>query len=282
MTPAPAQASARSPFAGCAILIAALLVMVFLIVFSTWTLFRQFNEIARFTAEKQQLVAVTPLEGNETAINALAEKVEVFRQQLAGENEAALTLTPDEINLAIALWEPFRDLRGTFRVESIKDDALHIAISFPLNGKPRIAREGEQGWMVSDPRYLQATMIAEPAVSQREVILRIRDLVVPGATVPREFTEQMSPYRVTERYLVDPVLGPAMAQLTKVEIRDGTLQLIRIPGQKAEGTIDNPTVDAGRNKLFTFLGFAASLFLVIAGLIVFVGLRARAKSGNPQ
>ena len=44
--------SARSPFAGCAILIAALAVMVFLIGFSVLTLFRQFNEIAKFTDTK--------------------------------------------------------------------------------------------------------------------------------------------------------------------------------------------------------------------------------------
>ena len=62
---APTDASARSPFAGCAILIAALLVMVFLIVFSTLTLFRQFNEIAKFTGEKPVPVEVSSLENQE-------------------------------------------------------------------------------------------------------------------------------------------------------------------------------------------------------------------------
>lgn len=278
MTPAPAQASGRSPFAGCTILIAALLVVVFLIVFSTWTLFRQFNEIARFTEEKQKLVPVASLEGQEARINKLAEKIEVFRQSLAGDQRAELSLTPEEINLAIALWEPFRELRGTFQVLAVQDGKLHIAISFPLNGRPRLTRDGEDGFMVADPRYLQATMIAEPAMSQREIILRIHDLVVPGAQVPREFIEQMSPYRITERYLTDPVLGPAMGKLTRVETRDGAIHLMRVPGEMVEGTIDNQTVDSGRNKLFTFLGIAASLFLMIAGLIVFLGLRARAKS----
>jgi hypothetical protein len=262
------------------ILIAALLVMLFLIVFSTWTLFRQFNEIAKFTGEKQEMVPVAPLEGREGEINALAEKVEIFRQRLAEEKEAELSLTPEEMNLAIAVWEPFRELRGTFHVLSVEDGKLHIAISFPLNGKPRLAREGEEGWMVSDPRYLQATMIAEPAMSQREVVLRIQDLVVPGAEVPREFIEQMSPYRITERYLLDPDIGPPMAKLSRVEVRDGAVWLIRVPGQVVEGSIDDDAVDAARNKLFTVLGVAASLFLVVAGIIVFVGLRARSHGGG--
>jgi hypothetical protein len=262
------------------ILIAALLVMVFLIVFSTWTLFRQFNEIAKFTSEKQEFVSVASLEDREGAINALSEKVEVFRQGLAGEGEANLSLTPGEMNLAIALWEPFRELRGTFHVLSAEDGKLHVAISFPLNGKPRMARDGEEGWMVSDPRYLQATMIAEPAMSQREIVLRLHDLLVPGAEVPREFIEQMSPYRITERYLSDPVLGPAMAKLTRVEIRDGAVWFARVPGQVVKGTIDDQTVDASRNRLFTVLGIAASLFLVVAGIIVFVGLRSRSRGSG--
>ena len=84
------DASARSPFAGCAILIAALAVMVFLIGFSVVTLFRQFNEIAKFTAEKPVPVEVSPLENQEAGLNNLAERVEAFRQQLGGVHRGAL------------------------------------------------------------------------------------------------------------------------------------------------------------------------------------------------
>jgi hypothetical protein len=280
MSSAPAQSSGRSPFAGCVIFIAAFLVMVFLVVFSTWTLFRQFNEIAKFTSGEQEMVPVVSVEGREREINALSEKVEVFRQRLAEHENAEMSLTPEEVNLAIALWEPFRELRGTFQVLKAEEGKLHIGISFPLNGKPRLARDGEEGWMVSDPRYLQATMIAEPVMSQREVVLRLHDLVVPGAEVPRQFIEQMSPYRITERYQADPDIGPLMAKLSRVEVRDGALSLIRVPGEGVKGSIDDEAVDAGRNKLFTVLGVAASLFLIVAGIIIFVGFRARSNGGR--
>lgn len=278
MSEAKTQATGRSPLSGCAILITALCVVVFLVVFSTWTLFRQFDEIAKFTKETRKPVAQVPLEGMETGINALSEKVEVFRQALADDAAAELKLTPEEINLAIAMWRPFEELRGAFHVESADEGVLRIAISFPLNGKPRMARDGEDGWMVADPRYLEAVMVAEPAVTQREVVLRIKDLIVPGAEVPSEFIEQMSPYRITERYLADPVIGPAMAKLTKVEVKDGALWLVRVPGQAVEGAIDDEAVDSSRDRLLAFLGIAASLFLVVAGLIVFLGLRARSRN----
>jgi len=271
------DSSARSPFAGCAILIAAVLVMVFLIGFSIITLFRQFNEIAKFTSEKPVALEISPLENQEPALNALAERIETFRQQLAGDGEATLALTPAELNLAIAAYEPLKDLRGTFRVLSAEGDALRIAISFPLNGKPRLARDGETGWITSDPRFLIGTLVARPAVLKREIVLLLDDLEAPGSTVPKEFIGQMSPYRITERYLTHPDLGPAMAKLTRAEIADGRLVLSRKPGETPSDAITEAQVDRAGSRFFTILGVAASVFLVIAGTIVFLGLRAKAR-----
>jgi hypothetical protein len=273
--PAP-DASARSPFAGCAILIAALLVMVFLIVFSTLTLFRQFNEIAKFTGEKPQPVELSSLEGREPVLNAFAERIESFRQQLDGDKTATLELSPDEMNLAIAAYDAFKDLRGTFRVAGVEGDALRIDVSFPLNGKPRLARDGEGGWIASDNRYLNATLVARPVLLKHEVVLKLDDIEVPGATVPKEFIEQMSPYRITERYVTDPLLGPAMAKLTRVGVADGKVVLTRIPGESPADEISADEVDHASKRFFVILGAAACVFLLFAGTVVFLGLRGKA------
>ncbi len=270
--------SARSPFAGCAILIAALAVMVFLIGFSVLTLFRQFNEIAKFTGGKPVAIEVTSLENQEARLNHLAERVEVFRQQLADDSEASLDLTADELNLAIAAYEAFKELRGTFRVVSTDGETLRIAISFPLNGKPRFARKDEPGWIASDSRYLNGTMVARPTLLKHEIVLSLDAIEVPAAKVPREFIDQMSPYRITERYLADKVLGPAMAKLTRVEISGGKVVLTRKPGEHPVGMITDAQVDAGSSKLFTSLGIAAACFITFAGIIVFIGIRAKARN----
>lgn len=269
------QASARSPFAGCTILIAALLVMVFLVVFSVFTLFRQFAEIEKFTTDKPQTLEISKLEDQEAALNQLAEKLETLRQQLADGDEVSIDLTPDEMNLAIAAYEPLKELRGTFRVLAADGESLRIAISFPLNGKPRFARDGEPGWMTSDSRYLIGTLVARPALSKREIILRIDEIEVPGAKVPREFIGQMSPYRISERYLTHPVIGPAMAALTRIGVEDGKLRLVRIPGENPADIITDEQVDSAGARFFKILGIAASLFLVFAGVIIFLGLRAK-------
>lgn len=280
MIPKPSiDASARSPFAGCAILIAAVLVMVFLVVFSTLTLFRQFNEIAKFTGEKPAAVAVTGLDDQEPALNAFAERLEAFRQQLDGDGEATLALTPGEMNLAIAAYERFKELRGTFRIAGIEGETLRIDISFPLNGKPRLARQGEGGWLTSDSRYLNGVLVARPVLLKHEVVLKLDDIVVPGSEVPREFIEQMSPYRIAERYLTDPVLGPVMAKLSRVEIADGKVLLSRIPGEVPADEISKEQVDHASNRFFIVLGLAACVFLLFAGVVVLLGLRGKADRG---
>lgn len=269
--------SARSPFAGCAIFIAAVAVMVFLIGFSVLTLFRQFNEIARFTDDKPVPVEISSLDKREPQLNELAERVEKFRQDLTCESPASLALSADDINLAIASQEAFKELRGTFRVTSIADETLRIAISFPLNGRPRLAKEGEPGWIASDNRFLNATLVARPVLASKEVVLAIDTIEVPGKTVARGFIEQMSPYRVTERYMAEHEIGKVMARLTRVKIEGDRVVISRIPGEIAAATITDAQVDSGASRFFKTLGIAACAFLAFAAVVILLGVRAKAR-----
>ena len=280
--PNTAADSGRSPFAGCFIFIVAGLVMVFLITFSTYVLFRQYAEIEKFTDDTPALRPIPAIESHEREALSLAQSLEAFRQQLDGDQPATLRLTPDEINLAIAAYEPLAELRGTFEVVAIHDNHLEIAISFPLNGKPRLTRGDEDGWITSDSRHLNATIQARPALLQHELILEILEIVpTSGAEVPREFIELMSPYRITERYLDHPVIGPAMAALTRVGIKDGALAITREPGVDPIDFISDEEVDSGARRFFLFFGIGASLFLVFATAVIFFGLRNAKKTGNP-
>ncbi len=262
--------SARSPFAGCTILIAAVVVMVFLVGFSVWNLFRLDKELAKFTSPQAVPVPVAKLDGNEAALNDLKARIELFRSDLGAEpaRECRLALGADDLNACIAAFDAFKDLRRTLHVQAIKDDHLLIDISFPLNARP----------FSGESRFLNATMEAVPELLQGEVILRVRDLRVPGgATVPKEFLGQFSPYRVFERYRNDKALGPAMRQLTGLEIRDQRVVVRAIPGENPPVTAaDAPAPESG-NRALKLAGLAACLFLMFAGTVVFVGLRQSAK-----
>jgi len=273
--------SARSPFAGCFIFVAAGLVMIFLITFSTYVLFRQYSEIEKFTEDSPAPRNVLSITDHESEVVALAESIEAFRQSLDGDDAAILRLAPHDINLAIAAYQPLDELRETFEVTSIHDDHLEIAISFPLNGKPRLTRKDEDGWITSDSRYLNAVIHARPTLLQREVILEILEIhPTSGADVPREFIELMSPYRITERYLEHPVIGPAMASLTRVGIENGALVLTRVPGVNPIDYIPDSEVDSGARRFFVFFGIGATLFLILAAVVILIGLRSAKKHGQ--
>jgi hypothetical protein len=274
------DSSARSPFAGCAIFVAAIAVMVFLIGFSILTLFRQYNEIAKFTDVTPVTIEVSSLDNKEAELNQLAERIESFRQQLAGNDEASLILSAADLNLIIATYDLCKELRCTFRVTSIDREAMHIAISFPLNGRPRFAHEGEPGWIASDQRFLNGTMVAKPNLLKHEVVLSIENIDVPGKKVAAEFIDQMSPYRITERYLTHPNIGPAMAKLTRVSLEDDKLVLTRKPNEVPADLITHAQVDSASGRLFTALGIAAVGFLVFAGIIVMIGARAKARKAK--
>ncbi|WP_411825736.1 hypothetical protein [Luteolibacter sp. AS25] len=269
------QVSEKSPFAGCAILIVAAAVMIFLIGFSITVLFRQFNEIVKFTDEKPAVVPVVSLEGKEAELNTLAEKLEAFRLGLGGEETAILELNASELNLAIHTYKDFEDLRGMLDVKDISPEEIRFDISFQLNGKPRLGRKEGEGMFTSDPRYLNGVLIAEPGLLNQEVVLQVRDIKVPDKVVPREFLEQMSPYRIAERYVGDSTIGDVMGQLTNVELGDGFIRFEKVAGEVAKDTISDEDVDLASTKLFTFLGIAASIFLLIVAVILILGLRLK-------
>lgn len=272
----PAKATARSPFAGCAIFICVILMMLFLIVISIVTFFRQYNEIAKFTDDKPAPVEITSIENRDADLNRLAERLEAFRQDLVDDKDTSLSLSADDLNTALAVYEPLKDFRGTFRVLEIGKEDVRIAASFPLNGKPRLTKGDEPGMITTDHRYLNGTIIGRPELFENEVALQISDIQVPGKTVAREFIERISPHRVTERYLTHPTIGPAMKKLTGVEIADGHILLRRKSGEKIATVIDDKQVDSATSRLFKFFGVGASIFLIFVAIVLFLGLRRKA------
>jgi hypothetical protein len=238
-------------------------------------LFRQFNEIAKFTETKPVKLQIESVEDREAELNALAEKIERFRIAVMEGKSAVLELNAHEMNLAIATYGAFKEMRGMMRVREITGEQMTFDISFQLNGKPRMAREGESGMITSDPRYLNGVLITEPGLLNKEVVLRVNDIDVPFAAVPRGFIDQMSPYRITEQFVGDTEIGKVMAGLTNVELGDGVVRLVREEGKIPEDTVTDAQVDQSSQRLFTFLGIAASIFLFFVAIIIFVGLRGK-------
>lgn len=272
--PAPPQpgATARSPFAGCTVMIAALVVMAFLLIFSVWSLFRLDAEIAKFTSNEAIPAPIADLEGAEAELNDLKARLEVFRTDLGSDpaRECTLPLTPLDLNRAIAAFDEFQDLRGTLSVDGIEGEHLLLDISFPMNARP----------LSGESRFLNARLLARPELRAGEIILNIDEIQVPGAEVPEEFLGHFSPYRPLERYREHDQLGQAMQRLTRLELTEDALLLRSIPGEIPPATITDEQVDAASGRLLSVLAIIACGFLLLAGAIVFFGLRRSAKSAK--
>ncbi len=258
------EPSSRSPAAGCAIITAAILSLAFLAGFTIWSLFKLDRELARFTEDQQDPVPVPGLESHAAEVNHLNSKLETFRTDAGNRRPARLALSPLEINLAIAAFDAFKDLRGTFAVRSLDDDRLHIAISFPLRGSPL-----EGGY-----RYLNGTMIASPRLDGGELVLDIERIETSGAGVPDGFIGQMSPYRLTERYRDHPALGPWLARLSSVEVADGAVRLAAVPGAPAPDAAERKLPGGPLLRTAAVFGAVFLLFLAVAVFALRHGKRA--------
>lgn len=261
---APKKVTGSTPFAGCLIMVVAMLVLLFLIGFAGWSVFRLDKEIAKFTTETPRAVAVAPTEGAEAQLNSLKAKLEEFNHQLAtGAGDARLALSRDELNLAIAAFEPLKELRGTFHVEELGAGTMRVAICFKLNAKP----------LQDSFRYLNGTMLVRPELTEGEILLRVESLDA-GAPVPPEFLEHFSPYRISQRYMEDPVLGPAMKSLTGIEVTDGQVILRRLQSENPPAPITPAQAEAGKSRFMKLFGFIATMFLVCVAIVLWIGLRA--------
>lgn len=260
-------AQAQNPGAGCIIMIVALSSLAFLIGFGVWSLFKQHREIAKFTSTSPQEIPLPDLEANAAAMIQLNASLETFRTEAGNERTASLRLSPEGINLALAAFEDFGELRKTFSVKKITSDEVHIEISFKMRGSPLNSE---------DYRYLNGTMITKPELSGGEIFFNVDRIEVPGKSVPEGFIGVFSPYRPAQVYLADEDgAGPWMRKLTSLVLEDGFINLTIEPSDVPPES-EPEEIEFG-HILRAVILFAAVLLAFVATAI-FAFKRSRARS----
>ena len=250
----------------------AVMMLIFLVGFAIWTPFRQAEQIEKFTAPQPQPTPVTEVEP--ARADALKSRLRSFHQTLdSTEQHTEIALDADDLNRAIATFEPLAELRETFWVEAIHDDHIRVSICYQLNGRPRFTRDDEPGFITSDPRYLIGKIHVRPELTKRELVLEVDELNVPEKEIPEGFMGHFSTLRIFERFLDDEMIGGAMAQLTATRLEDGQLILERDPGQPVPGVVSDEAFQRSGGKIALFLGGAIILFLIFAGSVLFIGYR---------
>jgi hypothetical protein len=267
----PENAPARSPFAGCVIMLILAAVAIFLISVSAYSLIQQNKEIDKFTAPTAVTLPRVEIEGKEEELNDLHARLQRFRDALLSstDTEVSLSLSAADLNFILATMVPLQDYKPYFFVKEIRDGAIIADHTRPMNGLPG---SGVQ-------RHLNAEVVLKPLVAEKSLVFQVSELNVPEKTVPREFIAQIPPYRLGLDEQQDPVFGPVLQQLTAMEAKAGVLELRRKPGELANATISNDKVDSALHRIVRVLVIG---FLIVVGLGLFLALRAKAKKAATQ
>lgn len=250
------------------------MMLVFLIGFALWTPFRQADEIEKFTKPTPRPTPIA--DANPADAENLKSRLKSFREALDNpQQNTRIALNADDLNRAIATFEPLAELRGTFWVEEIHDDHIQVSICYQLNGRPRLTRDDEPGFITSDPRYLIGKIQVRPELTKRELVLTVQDLNVPNKTIPEGFMGHFSTLRIFEQFIDDEQIGGGMATLTDTRLANGQLILERNPDAAVPGVVSDDDFLHSGGKIAMFLGGAIILFLIFAGSVLFIGYRTQ-------
>ena len=152
------EQAARSPFAGCLILIVMGLVILVLISSAAYFLKKQTSSFVEFTEEEAKPTPVLKLEGREQAVNSLSNRLRHFAHEIENKRAAEIELSAEDLNLAVAQFDDLKNFRGQLSIESITPDLIspedsehHVLVVFGIAQSINTAHTRHHNGIV--PRY---------------------------------------------------------------------------------------------------------------------------------
>jgi len=256
----------HSPFAGCSIIGIAGFIMLFLVGFTLYSLNKITDAMKSFTQEEQVSPPTLDLTQHVSTFNDLSRRLDGFEASVLANEHATLSLTPLDINLAIATHDPFKELRKTFFIKEITEETLSIQISYPINGKP-LSKE--------EHRYLNGTLHGVPELQGGQLLLQMEKIDSLKGDVPEQFVAHLSDHQITAPYLEDPELGPIMKKLTSVSLTNGALVLTVDPRQEPPGRKPLTPAEETKTKIAAIASLVGIIALVGTFLFFFLNRKER-------
>lgn len=267
--------------------------MLFLVGFTIWALFRVSDEIEKFTETTPNPTPVLEPTEFDSEFSDLSLRLENFQTNVLAVEEAVkerrkakvkaekkdeeeqeekreplptteLTLSTQDLNLAISALPQFEELRENFHILSLSPERMEIQISYRINRKPY----GDSSY-----RYLNGTIVGKPRLESGQLLIDIEEIHSDKGTVPDGFVDHLSDHQITAPYLKDEVLGPFMKKLTSIELAQNAL-IVRVEPSKAPPGQPELTIEEIENtKRVALTAFAVVLILVALFLIFFLRWR---------
>ena len=112
-----------TPIAGCMIFCVLIGMATFVAVFSTYQYKQYKKEIINISQQEQTKTTIASLE-DKAAVDTFDQKMKDFEAAVKEGEKTELSLTAEELNLAIALYPKLASFRGEMSIREITDEAI--------------------------------------------------------------------------------------------------------------------------------------------------------------
>lgn len=258
----PHEERQASPISGCLIFsilfgcMTALVVICVIFYFTTKDKIHKASDITQTKTPQEKLI--------KSKRDAVRSKFTQFAEQVRKGEVSQLSLSVEEINLAISSYEKLKEFRGTLYLtgtETMQIDGKNVEV---LSGMTSLA---VRGGMFEENRYIHGTVKIKPTITDRAFFPQFLSLKTNNGEEIPEFLRQETNKGMVSSYKTDPDIADVFLKLTKAEIQNGQLVITSDP--KADPPQEGNT-ESGLHNLLTGLSIFGILFFVIFSTFFFV------------
>jgi len=283
--PDPASQDApRSPFAGCLILIVMGLVVLILIASAGYTVKKQTDAYKTFTEEEAKPAPVAELQNHEPELNSLINRLRHFDNEIKFERAAELSLSPSDINFAIAHFEVLNSFRGQLSFEKITDTQISGNIHYPFRSTSELP-EFVRGPLNIEARdnNLNGTFTGTPLLTDGKFILNMTEISPSIGELPEELFAGISRFLISgeleQKLEKDPENPPELLKklrkLTSLSLKNEALVLGYSPEATPPSVKEESNAMATKAKQLVALG---AVIFILTMILLFIVLSRRQKA----
>lgn len=278
------QDAPRSPFAGCLILIVMAVVVLVLITSAGYSVKKQTDSYKTFTETEPRPSPIANLEGRETEINSLINRLRHFDGEISNQRPASIDLTTEDLNFAIAHFEVFKSFRGQLSFEKITPERLEGILHYQFRSTSDLP-EFVRGPLNIEARdnNLNGTFVATPLLTDGKLILNMESITPAVGKIPDEFFQQIARFLISgqlemefeENPEKEPELLTKLKKLTSLTLADGQLTLAYSPDATPPSA--QLEADAMATKATQLVALGA-VILILSMILLFIILSRRKKA----
>lgn len=280
----------RSPFAGCLILIVMAVVILVLVSSAAYFLKKQTDAYKTFTEEEAKPAPVADPKAHETEFNSLVNRLRHFNHEVNNGRAAELTLSAQDLNLAIAHFEVLKSYRGQFHFEKLTDSEISGTIHLPFNSTSKLPGFVRSSLGIeSRDNNLNGTFTGTPLLTDGKLILNVSEITPSKGEIPEELLSGISRFLISgelEQKAEDdpkniPELLKTLRKLTSIGLQNQTLVFAYSPDSKPPSVKEESDAMATKAKQLVALG-AVIFILTMILFFILMSRRLKAKRAAAQ